>query len=176
MPPRTNDSFHGTLSSDPHATSSGWRRQGGMTVPLPAVLGRQHVTSRPPFHAGGVCPAGAAAASKMARDRASRNPAIAAEGRGRRPGRGRGRGRTLFRRPRLRPRPLGLGGWRGAAVRGVAVAGEFAGASILAAVRRPTPPPVTPDMGISAIRRCQSAQREGLCGSVQRDSLPRGVR
>ena len=73
-------------------------------------------------------------------------------------------------------RLLGLGGWRGVAVRGVAVADEIAGASILAAVRGPTPPPVTPDMGISAIRRCQSTQREGLCGFAHRDSLPRGTR
>ena len=32
-----------------------------------------------------------------------------------------------------------------------------------------TPPPVTPDMGISAIRRCQPTQREGLWGGCSLD-------
>jgi len=62
---------------------------------------------------------------------------------------------------------FGHSGSEGGAVpttRGVAVADEFAGASILIVARSPTPPPVTPDMGISAIRRCQPTQRVGLWG------------
>ena len=58
----------------------------------------------------------------------------------------------------------GSGGGAVPTTRGVAVADEFAGASILIVARSPTPPPVTPDMGISAIRRCQPTQRVGLWG------------
>jgi len=39
-----------------------------------------------------------------------------------------------------------------------------------------TPPPVTPDMGISAIRRCQPTQREGLWGAAVRDLLHQETR
>ena len=59
----------------------------------------------------------------------------------------------------------GSGGGAVPTTRGVAVADEIAGASILIVARSPTPPPVTPDMGISAIRRCQPTQRVGLWGS-----------
>jgi len=58
----------------------------------------------------------------------------------------------------------GSGGGAVPTTRGVAVADEIAGASILVVARGPTPPPVTPDMGISAIRRCQSTRRVGLWG------------
>jgi hypothetical protein len=58
----------------------------------------------------------------------------------------------------------GSGGGAVPTMRGVAVADEFAGASVLIVARSPTPPPVTPDMGISAIRRCQPTQRVGLWG------------